>query len=630
MEQLLSRAANELAIRSEVQATLTTLLQDVEHAHNLEQTLRSHNEVYRLREQLEALQVRYDDREAAWLEDKREKERLGRVLLEQIVQLSAREVEGEKSRVEMKRRMQKLEEEKKMAVERNLINVKKTDGAEVADKKEEATIKQNDLSQASTFDEKDQKAPEANGNKPTDEGNHIISDTTTTEDEKKVEGSDKSNNETIQKLVPHDLNDTTLMTIVEYSDPLDVMNFAQTNKALLRKVNIMFGMASDDEGEGSSSVDPQQQSSASGGGDAAPAQTQAPAQEQAPATSMEKTEPPPSSQRPPLPSSTAASSAPPTSSVSSTEAKTTATSTPSRSSPKLSGMPGPTHKRQGSGGSVATTASARSASSTNPFPFSNVSSWFGGKDDASTTSSSAPTATTASSTTTAAAAAATTTSTTTDTGAAPEIKLNAAMANSMASKLTPAELSIILRMRERLQKCEHDAAQWKREREDALGNLASVEAVKEFLVNRVRDTEKMVQTQKEEMELHQNKHLEDQEVIVFLDEKVKELETSLKDMKSKEAETQQHSLDRVAKHEKKSRVLSDMLQFEREQMASNEKEWKAARKVLVKEVKSCRAKIVALESELEGCRQQNGLLKQGLMGISQTGSPGVRKKNMRW
>lgn len=214
-----------------------------------------------------------------------------------------------------------------------------------------------------------------------------------------------------------------------------------------------------------------------------------------------------------------------------------------------------------------------------------------------------------------------------DNAGSSEIRLNAAMANSMAQKLTPAELSVILRMREKLQKCEADAGRWRAEKEDAVANLASVEAVKEFLVARVRDTERVVQTQKEEMAQVRKKGLEDQEVIVFLDERVKDLEKTVEDMKSKEDATKKESMDIVGKHEKKTRVLSDMLRFEREQMAANEKEWKAAKKVLVKEVKSCRARIVALEAELEGCRQHNAQLKQGILSLQSSGSssPGGKK-----
>jgi len=510
------------------------------------------------------------------------------LLLEEVVKLSAREVEGEKSKEEMELKLRQLEDEKRRDAESFALQLQQNkQGVAAVVEKEEGVIKQND-SQTEISQEDGQNVPEADENIPSDQGEEkIISDTTNTK-EKIVEGNGvspttKEPNEIEQAFVPHNLDETTLMTIFAYLDPLDVMNFAQTNKALLSKVNVMFGMG----GEGSG-ADQQQTSDSGNAADA----------------SVEKIEPPPS-QPPTVPS------APSSSSASATEAKNLTSSTAAKSSPKLSGMPGPTHKRQGSGTSVATTGSAGTAN-----PFSQVSSWFSGADTSST--SSAPTATNATSANTA--------TTSTDTGS--EIKLNAAMATSMASKLTPAELSIILRMREKLQKCEADANKWRREKEDAVGNLASVEAVKEFLVMRVRDTERVLQSQKDEMKEVQKKNLEDQEVIVFLDERVKELEKVAGEMKSKEATTKIESMRIVNKNEKKSRVLSDMLRFEREQIAANEKEWKAAKKVLVREVKSCRARIVALEAEVEGCRHQNTQLKQGL---TQSGamSPGG-KKNLRY
>ena len=173
-----------------------------------------------------------------------------------------------------------------------------------------------------------------------------------------------------------------------------------------------------------------------------------------------------------------------------------------------------------------------------------------------------------------------------------------------------------MRMREKLQRCEADAAKWRAEKEDAVANLKSVEAVKEFLVTRVRDTENAVQAQKDQMKDVQRKSLEDQEVISFLDQKVKDLERSVKVLKSNEESTKQEARDVVAKNEKKVRVLSDMLQFEREQMSANEKEWKGAKKVLIKEVKNCRARILALEAEMEGVNKQNSHLRRGLLDLS--------------
>ena len=48
-------------------------------------------------------------------------------------------------------------------------------------------------------------------------------------------------------------------------------------------------------------------------------------------------------------------------------------------------------------------------------------------------------------------------------------------------------------------------------------------------------------------------------------------------------------------------------------MSSAEKEWKATKKVLIKEVKQCRAQIISLEAERDGLREQNGKLRDALL-----------------
>ena len=194
---------------------------------------------------------------------------------------------------------------------------------------------------------------------------------------------------------------------------------------------------------------------------------------------------------------------------------------------------------------------------------------------------------------------------------------------------SPAELSIILRMRERLHKCEADAIKYRLEKEDVTANLKSVEAVKEFLVTKVRDTEKVAKEKNEEMKRVKSKALTDQEVITFLDEKVKRLDKEVNDLKSNDHATRKEAHDMVSKNNKKVVVLTDMLRFERQQMAANEKEWKAAKKVLIKEVKSCRARIVSLEAEYDSCLQQNSQLKQGLLSFSGHGSPGKKSLKFR-
>jgi hypothetical protein len=51
------------------------------------------------------------------------------------------------------------------------------------------------------------------------------------------------------------------------------------------------------------------------------------------------------------------------------------------------------------------------------------------------------------------------------------------------------------------------------------------------------------------------------------------------------------------------------------------KEWKSTKKVLVKEVKHCRAQIMTLEAERDGTREENQRLKEALLSLG-VGKPG--------
>ncbi|KAL3800534.1 LOW QUALITY PROTEIN: hypothetical protein ACHAW5_001993 [Stephanodiscus triporus] len=636
MEGVLSRAIAELSIRSEVESTLTSMLHDVEHACALESYLRSSIELRACRERLEGCRARHDDVVAAWDADRRERERLGSALLYDVVGLSARMMT-----------MTMAEEEEERRNDDDDVGAGTTGGRKPVDARgggrRRRRRRRDDARDATSEDDEDDDDVVVG-----EEGGGDGGGSTGTYDD---DDDDDDDDESF--FAPHELDETTLMNIFAYADPMDVMNFAHTNKALLRKVNVMFGMG-DDGGEGGGGGGERRDADrgrrprggSEEGGTTDPAAAAVVADDYVPPrdeqseekirtlVSMgfdpdrsrraldaaegdvvsaaellllgadEEQQHRPTSHLPPtatVPTSTSSSTpqnASHSASFNEAETKKTASNTTAaKSSQKLFGTPGPTqHRRQGSSTSVGSGGN----------PFSQVSSWFGGAGAEASSVSSAPIASSI-------APSSNTSSAPPDAGS--EIKLNAAMANSMASKLTPAELSIILRMREKLQKCEADAIKWRVEKEDAEANLASVEAVKEFLVTRVRDTERVVQAQKEEMREVQKKSLEDQEVIVFLDERVKELERVVEELKSKEATIKKETSDIVTKNEKKSRVLSDMLRFEREQIAANEKEWKTAKKLLVKEVRSCRARIVALEAEIEGCSQQNAQLKRGLLAL---------------
>jgi hypothetical protein len=205
--------------------------------------------------------------------------------------------------------------------------------------------------------------------------------------------------------------------------------------------------------------------------------------------------------------------------------------------------------------------------------------------------------------------------------------MNAAMANSMAAKLTDGELNAIILMTERLKQKEVLADKLVKENATLAATLDGTQAVKQFLISKVRDME-VVQVRQEENETKVAQQIgSDQEVIAFLDGRVQELEAivqSLQDAKEKTVT----DLARVkAQSEKKAAVMGDMLQFERERGSESEREYKATKKVLVKEVKMNRAQILALQAERDGYREQNEVLRRAVIssGSSNIGGYNAHK-----
>lgn len=172
----------------------------------------------------------------------------------------------------------------------------------------------------------------------------------------------------------------------------------------------------------------------------------------------------------------------------------------------------------------------------------------------------------------------------------PPTTLTAQMANSMTSKLTPSELSVIINMTEKITRVTA-------EREDLAARLESSEAVKEFLINQKRDLELSVEKKTQDLVRVRNQNASDQEVIAFLDQKVQSLEKELSQTKSSKQNLESHFSEYKHTSTQKIRVIEDMLQFERQQLSEQEKDWKNVKKVLVKEVKHCRAQVATLQAE---------------------------------
>jgi len=216
--------------------------------------------------------------------------------------------------------------------------------------------------------------------------------------------------------------------------------------------------------------------------------------------------------------------------------------------------------------------------------------------------------------------------------------LNAKVAQSMASKLSDAELAAIISMTDKLSKLEKEVHMMRNEKEVFAAKLDGTEAVKQFLIGKVRDVEVKLNRSKEDEIKVTQQIASDQEVIAFLDSRVQELEQQTENLSVEKTGTRIEFDALKVSTSKKITMLSDMLKYEREKAREDEGEWKATKKVLVKEVKSCRAQILALQAERDGFKEQNEMLKRAIVsgggniskhigGINSSRSP-TRRKNI--
>jgi hypothetical protein len=198
---------------------------------------------------------------------------------------------------------------------------------------------------------------------------------------------------------------------------------------------------------------------------------------------------------------------------------------------------------------------------------------------------------------------------------------------SMAAKLNDTEVAAILSMTDKLHRMDKEVVVLRQEKDAIAAQLQGTEAVKQYLIAKVRDIEhRLVKSQDDEVKVAQQ-IASDQEVIAFLDTRVRELERQTEMLTKEKTKSQSELSTLKVQTSKKITVLSDMLKYEREKLKDEEGEWKATKKVLVKEVKSCRAQILALQAERDGLREHNEMLKRAIVTTNSSSSSGGTGKN---
>jgi chromosome segregation ATPase len=151
------------------------------------------------------------------------------------------------------------------------------------------------------------------------------------------------------------------------------------------------------------------------------------------------------------------------------------------------------------------------------------------------------------------------------------------------------------------------------ESNDLKQRLSGFESQRNHLMENISILETSLQQKNEEFRLLHDELRSDQEVIAFLDQRVHDLETKCQALE--EEKTRAMSTVDAIKNatQKQLIVMGDMLKFERENLNENEKEWKATKKVLVKEIKNCRAQILTLQSERDAYSEQCAKYREALL-----------------
>lgn len=182
------------------------------------------------------------------------------------------------------------------------------------------------------------------------------------------------------------------------------------------------------------------------------------------------------------------------------------------------------------------------------------------------------------------------------------------LAKKIAAKLNSTEMKGIVQMTERIRRLEAETGHLAQAKEDTETKLESTEKVKDFLVDKLKDTELVLKRTIDAANESARQHQADQEVINFLDGRVHELEQLLSEAQetgvAKDkglAEAERLEMGRV-------KSLEELLQWEREKANKMETEAKGQKKLLVKEVKALRAQLTAVTADRDSYKRQASAL----------------------
>ena len=172
--------------------------------------------------------------------------------------------------------------------------------------------------------------------------------------------------------------------------------------------------------------------------------------------------------------------------------------------------------------------------------------------------------------------------------------LSAETAAAIASKLNAGEIKGIIALDQRAKRLDGECAMLKAEKEDLKAALEGAEGVKDFLGAKLRDAEETLKAAFEADETQRSQRRSDQEVINFLDARVRDLEAEAAGLRSRRDSVEADlGRDRDAAVKQLAHVVAsrdaDLDERDRGDKANREQ-----KRLLVKEVKALRAQLAAV------------------------------------
>ncbi|CAM9736853.1 unnamed protein product [Phaeothamnion confervicola] len=186
---------------------------------------------------------------------------------------------------------------------------------------------------------------------------------------------------------------------------------------------------------------------------------------------------------------------------------------------------------------------------------------------------------------------------------------------ALSNKLNVAEMRGIITLTERLKALEKELGVTRIQREDLFARLQGTEQVKDFLVEKLKDTEAALKKSLDEKGRSDRQSASDLEVINFLDGKTQEMERVARESTGKALELQAALEEERQSNKKRIQVLEDSLRLEKQRAEEHEERSRKERRLLVQEVKKLRALSAATQAECDGYRKQVVDLRESIKSL---------------